>query len=311
MIKYSPMRIDLTVRRNQIIVGGGVAILIMIIVAALLFAVIPRGGDSNPATPPVVKVGDTELSEQEYKRVVTQAKDQSVPEQQAKEVIEESIRVQEVARRLNIAVPGYLIAAQNTFAPGYIPYDALTEYERIALYPKAFFVAVALTQSGGSVATIYHAPYDTASNGEDNKKYAESLVARVKSYKDDRIMDEHGKTLNDKLHVLVGGFTLDERSNYKQGVNLSGVIALDDSGQSIVATDAQYVSIDELPVKRQEYDTNVTKLVYDTKEGTLSGVVSMSSPSPSFMSVYRDKVYAKDADIMTKLRTTLQSVGGK
>ena len=302
-MKLTVPKIDIRQRKTQLIIGISVGILLVVVMLVLVFTVM-RESDKVAEEQPAIRVGETTLSKQKYDKLITQAKEQAVPEELAKSAIEDALYQQEAMRKLGVIVPQYLISAQKQVdeTTPYIPYGQLSEYERVTLYPRAAFVAISLIQAGGSVATVYHAPY-----AEENRSYAEDFVNQVKQYKANNVSEDNGKQPNDPLRAILEVFTVNPTTHIAGVKNYSKVVALTNNGEEIVSKEEPFVSIDNLPVVKQPFDGSITAVIRDTKENSLSSTVKLPNAN-AYVVVHKDKLYTKDDTIMTRYQAVLEGV---
>lgn len=284
-------RVVNTVKGNRAAVIGGLVTLVIVIASGVvIWTAIPHeGADQYPVT-----VGETSLSKKEYDTLVSQGKENGQDPHMVQSVITDMLRAKEVARQLDIIVPNYLIAGQQT-GPTYVPYEQMSDYAKAALYPQALKVLVALQERGGSIATLYQLQYDTPAHKVESEKAIRSIpvFSEEKTATDDGV---HGSALlsiygNDRFY----------RDN-----NKSGIYAVTDDGQIVSILSGQVRSELKLDaassvssVVTEPLTSGAVEAIKTTKENGFSSIFTVSSPD-SYMLIYRDKRYPKTEGIQAR-----------
>lgn len=301
-------RIEKLLKSRKFIIGAVLAILV--VAAALLFGLRWLSPATNTdAQAPALQIGKTEVSAEQYTKLVKEAETKKVAEVDAKAQINEAYRLKEVARQLGLSVPEWLPAAQAADGPA--SSSDLSDFEKLSLYTGAFYTIVALVEDGGSLSTVFYAPYDASSNVAENEKYASAKANNVKTYTANGVVDGEDKKISDPIRAYLAFFARDQRLNYKEGANQSRVAALTSDGRLVsplTEDELANLSQDELltsgNVRYSNFDTDVFTLIKTAEKGKLSSVTKLAAQN-AYVVIHKDELYAKDADIRTKVQGTL------
>ncbi len=310
-------RIAKLLKSRRFIVIAAVAAVTILVIAGLLFVVrIISQNQAADSQIPALQVGETKLTTKQYDTLLGQAKEQQVSEEDSKAVIVDATRLREVARKLKIAVPDWLVAAQQS-GPVPVMYSELSDYEKTDLYIPAFYVAVELTERGGSLSTVLHAPYSTSGGDSGTSREAAEFLAQNAT----RVGTDNATTVTtgadkrksvDPIRELIPLFWGTGAKDAVTGTNKTQTLALTNESQQVIpltsselndsnaenANSSSYVTL-------TAFDQEITSVVASTAVNTFSKVTSLSNP-PAYLVVHKDTVYAKDADIRTKITNALK-----